>query len=202
MIARLIRWSATNLVLVSIACAFAVAAGLYAVRHVPLDAIPDLSDTQVIVYTEYSGSGAAGHRGSGHLSAVDGHADGAEIQGRAWLLVLRRLVRLRHLRGRHRHLLGPLARARVSLSRRAVACPQALRRRSGRTRPVSAGSINTSSRRAKRTLAELRSTQDWQVRFAPRQGGRRVRGRERRRLRAPVLRRGRSAPPQGASTSR
>src|SRR5206468_305189 len=55
MIPRIIRWSATNLVLVSIACAFAVAAGLYAVRHVPLDAIPDLSDTQVIVYTEYSG---------------------------------------------------------------------------------------------------------------------------------------------------
>ena len=31
------------------------AAGIYAVRHVPLDAMPDLSDTQVIVYTEYSG---------------------------------------------------------------------------------------------------------------------------------------------------
>ena len=55
MIARLIRWSATNLVLISIACLFAIAAGVYAVRHVPLDAIPDLSDTQVIVYTEYSG---------------------------------------------------------------------------------------------------------------------------------------------------
>lgn len=55
MIARLIRWSATNLVLILIACVFAIAAGVYAVRHVPLDAIPDLSDTQVIVYTEYSG---------------------------------------------------------------------------------------------------------------------------------------------------
>ncbi len=44
-----------DLVLVSIACVFAVAAGIYALRHVPLDAIPDLSDTQVIVYTEYSG---------------------------------------------------------------------------------------------------------------------------------------------------
>ena len=34
---------------------FAAAAGLYALLHLPLDAIPDLSDTQVIVYTEYSG---------------------------------------------------------------------------------------------------------------------------------------------------
>ncbi len=35
--------------------AFAAAAGLYALAHLPLDAIPDLSDTQVIVYTEYPG---------------------------------------------------------------------------------------------------------------------------------------------------
>ena len=34
---------------------FAVAAGLYALRTLPLDAIPDLSDVQVIVYTEYPG---------------------------------------------------------------------------------------------------------------------------------------------------
>ena len=55
MIARLITWSARNLMLVFIATAFAVAAGLWAVRTLPLDAIPDLSDTQVIVYTEYPG---------------------------------------------------------------------------------------------------------------------------------------------------
>jgi Cu(I)/Ag(I) efflux system membrane protein CusA/SilA len=55
MIERLIAASARNIVLVLIATAFAVAAGLYAVFHLPLDAIPDLSDTQVIVYTEYSG---------------------------------------------------------------------------------------------------------------------------------------------------
>ena len=55
MIARLIRWSASNLVLVILGAGLAIGAGLYAVAHVPLDAIPDLSDTQVIVYTEYSG---------------------------------------------------------------------------------------------------------------------------------------------------
>ena len=55
MIARIIRWSATNLTLVLIAMVFVTGAGLYAVTKVPLDAIPDLSDTQVIVFTEFSG---------------------------------------------------------------------------------------------------------------------------------------------------
>src|SRR4051794_297057 len=55
MISRLIAWSARNLVLILISTAFMVAAGLYAIRHLPLDAIPDLSDTQVIIYTEYPG---------------------------------------------------------------------------------------------------------------------------------------------------
>ena len=55
MIERLIGWSARNLMLVFIGTVFAVAAGIYALAHLPLDAIPDLSDTQVIVYTEYKG---------------------------------------------------------------------------------------------------------------------------------------------------
>ena len=55
MIARLIAWSARNLLLVLFGAGFAAAAGIYAVVHLPLDAIPDLSDTQVIVYTEYPG---------------------------------------------------------------------------------------------------------------------------------------------------
>ena len=55
MIARLIAWSARNLVLIFVATAFAVAAGAYALKTLPLDAIPDLSDVQVIVYTEYPG---------------------------------------------------------------------------------------------------------------------------------------------------
>ncbi|WP_024514899.1 CusA/CzcA family heavy metal efflux RND transporter [Bradyrhizobium sp. Tv2a-2] len=55
MIARLIGWSARNLLLVLFGTGFAAAAGIYALLHLPLDAIPDLSDTQVIVYTEYSG---------------------------------------------------------------------------------------------------------------------------------------------------
>ncbi|MGO4336999.1 efflux RND transporter permease subunit [Labrys sp. KB_33_2] len=55
MIARLIAWSARNLVLILVGTAFAVASGLYALKTLPLDAIPDLSDVQVIVYTDYAG---------------------------------------------------------------------------------------------------------------------------------------------------
>ena len=52
MISALIRWSAHNTVLVLLGTAFAILIGLYAVARVPIDAIPDLSDTQVIVFTE------------------------------------------------------------------------------------------------------------------------------------------------------
>jgi len=55
MIARFIDWSARNLVLVFVGTIFAVAAGLYALKTLPLDAIPDLSDVQVIIYTDYPG---------------------------------------------------------------------------------------------------------------------------------------------------
>jgi len=55
MIARLIGWSARNLLLIFVGTAFAVAVGSYALRTLPLDAIPDLSDVQVIVFTDYPG---------------------------------------------------------------------------------------------------------------------------------------------------
>ncbi|MGK2921878.1 MAG: efflux RND transporter permease subunit [Methyloceanibacter sp.] len=55
MIAQIIRWSARNVFLVGLAVVFIALAGIYAVKNVPLDAIPDLSDVQVIVFTEYPG---------------------------------------------------------------------------------------------------------------------------------------------------
>jgi len=55
MIARLIDWSSRNILVVLLATILASAGGVYALRHLPLDAIPDLSDTQVIVYTTYPG---------------------------------------------------------------------------------------------------------------------------------------------------
>ena len=55
MIARIIAWSARNLLIVLFAAALAAASGAYAVKTLPLDAIPDLSDVQVIVLTDYPG---------------------------------------------------------------------------------------------------------------------------------------------------
>jgi len=55
MITKLIAWSARNLVLIFVATALTVGAGVYALRTLPLDAIPDLSDVQVIVLTDYPG---------------------------------------------------------------------------------------------------------------------------------------------------
>jgi Cu(I)/Ag(I) efflux system membrane protein CusA/SilA len=55
MIAGLIRWSASNIVLVLLATLAVALAGIYGLARIPLDAIPDLSDVQVIIYTEYSG---------------------------------------------------------------------------------------------------------------------------------------------------
>ncbi|MFG6486848.1 efflux RND transporter permease subunit [Roseateles sp. BYS78W] len=55
MIAALIRWSVSNRILVLIATAFLVATGLWSAARTPVDALPDLSDTQVIVRTTYPG---------------------------------------------------------------------------------------------------------------------------------------------------
>jgi Cu(I)/Ag(I) efflux system membrane protein CusA/SilA len=56
MIDRIIEWSARNRILVVIAAVVATLAGLYSMRTIPLDAIPDLSDTQVIVYSRWDRS--------------------------------------------------------------------------------------------------------------------------------------------------
>jgi len=55
MIANVIAWSARNVLLVLFATAFTVATGVWSLRTLPIDAIPDLSDVQVIVLTEYPG---------------------------------------------------------------------------------------------------------------------------------------------------
>jgi Cu(I)/Ag(I) efflux system membrane protein CusA/SilA len=57
MLKRIIEWSLRNQFLVVVGLAFAILAGVWALRTMRLDAIPDLSDVQVIIYTEYSGQG-------------------------------------------------------------------------------------------------------------------------------------------------
>ncbi|BCB27138.1 cation efflux system protein CusA [Sulfurimicrobium lacus] len=55
MLSKIIEWSARNVFLVLLATLAIVAGGIYAIVKTPLDALPDLSDAQVIIYTEYSG---------------------------------------------------------------------------------------------------------------------------------------------------
>lgn len=55
MIARLIHWSVQNRFFVVLGALALVFAGLWAVRTTPIDALPDLSDTQVIIRTNYPG---------------------------------------------------------------------------------------------------------------------------------------------------
>ncbi len=106
MIARLIRWSIANrfLVLLATLCSRRGACGRC--RTTPLDAMPDLSDVQVIIRTTLSRAGAADRREPGHLSADDDDAVGARREDGARLFVLRRFVRLRPVRGRHRSRTG------------------------------------------------------------------------------------------------
>lgn len=55
MIAKLIRWSIANRFLVLLATVMMTAWGIWSLAHTPLDAIPDLSDVQVIIRTSYPG---------------------------------------------------------------------------------------------------------------------------------------------------
>ncbi|MHC5095791.1 MAG: efflux RND transporter permease subunit, partial [Planctomycetota bacterium] len=55
MLEKIIDWSSHNRFMVILATAFVVVGGIYALRNIPIDAIPDLSDVQVIIFTEYPG---------------------------------------------------------------------------------------------------------------------------------------------------
>ncbi len=55
MIEKLIRWSVDNRFLVLLATLFLAAAGVWAVKTTPVDALPDLSDVQVIIRTPFPG---------------------------------------------------------------------------------------------------------------------------------------------------
>ena len=166
MINRIIEFSAKNRFIVFLLVAAAGIMGWWSMRQVPLDAIPDLSDTQVIIYSRWDRSPDI-VEDQVTYPIVNGHAGRAQGQGRARLLRLRLLLRLRHLRGRDRHLLGPLADPGVSL--RGAAAPP---RRACKTElgPDATGLgwvfqyalVDTSG---KHSLADLRSYQDWYLRY-------------------------------------
>ncbi len=55
MLEKIIDWSIKNKFFVLLATVFVILWGVYSLQNMPLDAIPDLSDVQVIIYTEYPG---------------------------------------------------------------------------------------------------------------------------------------------------
>ncbi len=165
MIAKVIRWSANNLMLVAIGAIFAAAFGIYAVKNVPLDAIPDLSDTQVIIYTEYPGQApqvvedqvtyplstamlsvpksrvVRGFSFFGVSFVYVVFQDGTDIYWARSRIIEYLNAAQRSLPAGVTPTLGPDATGVGWVYQYAVVA-------------------------AKRTLAELRSTQDWQIRYA------------------------------------
>jgi len=165
MIARLIRWSANNLALVFVSTLLAMGAGLYAVAHVPLDAIPDLSDTQVIIYSEYSGQApqVVEDQVTYPLStAMLSVPRSKVVRGFSFFGVS--FVYVIFEEGTDVY----WARSRVLeyLSAATRNLPQGVTPSLGPDATGVGWVYEYAVMAAKRTLAELRSTQDWQVRFA------------------------------------
>jgi Cu(I)/Ag(I) efflux system membrane protein CusA/SilA len=165
MIARLIRWSANNLALILIGAVLATGAGLYAIVHVPIDAIPDLSDTQVIIYTEYSGQApqVIEDQVTYPLStAMLSVPRSKVVRGFSFFGVS--FVYVIFEEGTDVY----WARSRVLeyLSAATRSLPQGVTPTLGPDATGVGWVYEYAVMAAKRTLAELRSTQDWQVRFA------------------------------------
>ncbi|BCR05081.1 cation transporter [Desulfuromonas versatilis] len=55
MLEKIIEWSIRNKFMVTLLTVFVIVAGIYSLSKTPVDAIPDLSDVQVIIFTEYPG---------------------------------------------------------------------------------------------------------------------------------------------------
>jgi len=111
-IAHLIRWSVRNRFFVLIAMLALVGAGLWAVRSTPIDALPDLSDVQVVIRTSYPGQAPqiVENQVTYPLTTTMLSVPGAKT---VRLFLLRRQLRLCDLRGRDRSLLGTQPRARI-----------------------------------------------------------------------------------------
>ena len=166
MINRLIEFSARNRFVVFLLVARRRRGGGVVDADVPLDAIPDLSDTQVIVYSRWDRSPdivedqvtypiVTAMLGAPRVKAVRGFSDFGY------------LVRLHHFRGGHGHLLGAVADAGVPVGRAAATAAGREAPNSGRTRPASAGYSSTrwSTRRASTASRSCASYQDWYLRY-------------------------------------
>ena len=113
LVERVIGASARNKFLIVIFTIFAVAVGVYGLLHTSLDAIPDLSDVQVIIYTDWEGRSpdlvedqitypiSARFISAPKVKFVRGES----MFGKSFVYVI--------FRRRHRHLLGSIQSARI-----------------------------------------------------------------------------------------
>ena len=124
---------------------------------------------QVIVFTDWMGRTPDLVEDQVTYPIVTDAARRAARQGRARQLDVRDVVRLRHLRGRHRHLLGAQPRARVPERHRAASCPTGVTpdARPGRhRRRLGLTSTPSSTRPASTASTSCASLQDWNLRYA------------------------------------
>ena len=106
MLSKIIQWSGRNPFLVLLATLFVVIAGVARVGEDAARCTARPVGRASHRLHRVPRPGAAGGRGPGDVPAHHRDARGTEVQGGARVLVLRCFVRLRDLRGRHRHLLG------------------------------------------------------------------------------------------------
>ena len=134
MINRIIEFSADHKFMVLMLVAVAAIFGWHSMRNTKLDAIPDLSDTQVIVYAKWDRSPDIIEDQVTYpiTSALLGMPKVKDIRG---FSDFGYLLHLHRLRGRDRHLLGALADARIhELHRSAIAKRRKRRTCEGRNR--------------------------------------------------------------------
>jgi Cu(I)/Ag(I) efflux system membrane protein CusA/SilA len=104
LIEKITDWSGRNPFMIGLLMLAAVCGGIYALSRVALDAVPDLSDAQVIVYTTWEGRSPALVEDQITYPITSRFHDGE-------------VLRLCDFRGRHRHLLGALSRVGISKRR-------------------------------------------------------------------------------------
>ncbi len=127
---QIIHFSVKNRFLVFVLTAVLIGVGLDALRNLPIDAVPDVTNVQVQVLTTVAGPRAGGGRAVHHHPGRDGDERPAAARGDPLDLEVRPLRRHRRLRGRDATSTSPASSSasgcqpRGRASRRATAAPE------------------------------------------------------------------------------
>jgi Cu/Ag efflux pump CusA len=113
MIQRIIEWSLKNRFLVFCGALLLITLGVRAVFKTPVDAIPDLTENQVLVYADWMGRSPQEVEDQVTYPLSTGLQGTGGREGRAGHFDVRLLAHHHHFRGQHRHL---LSRGRASSS--------------------------------------------------------------------------------------